>query len=75
MRNDNDIKNGISINDKIKEENEFFKKNKMNPSGVLQMRRIISNIQFDIIKEQIPNLLNDIDAQINKFGIITIIHG
>lgn len=68
LRNDNDIEMGKTINDKIKEESEYFDKIQLQPSGVNQMRKMISDIQYHKIKEQIPNLVMDIDNEISNLN-------
>ena len=69
LRSEKDITAGLSINDKIKIEADFFKKHNLYPSGVIQMRQQLSNIQFGEIKGQIPNLISDIDVQIADLKI------
>ena len=64
LRSEKDIEEKKSINDKIKEEAEFFKKFNLRPAGVIQLRKMISDIQYGQIKNQIPNLLVDIDREI-----------
>lgn len=64
LRNDKDIKLGKSINDKIIEEKNLLDRMKLAPGGVNQMRKIISDIQLNKIKDQIPLLLEEIDLQI-----------
>lgn len=64
LRNDKDIDAEMTINDKMKEESEFFNRFRLQPSGVLQMRKKLSAVQFGIIKTQIPKLISDVDAQI-----------
>ncbi|QKF93607.1 dynamin superfamily protein [Fadolivirus algeromassiliense] len=69
LRNDKDVEAGMTVNDKIKIEKEFFTRVPLKPSGVPQMRKMISNIQFSRVKEQIPNLIIDIDAQVANLKI------
>lgn len=69
LRSEKDIENGVSINEKIKQEAEFFSKFKLKPSGVVQMRKKISDTQFKRIKDQIPQLIDDIDKQINDLNL------
>ena len=67
LRSDKDIEAGKSIEDKIKEENEILSRMpNIKPSGVLEMRKMISNMQFDKIKNEIPNLITEINAQIHS---------
>lgn len=63
LRNDREIEAGKSIHDKIDEEKQFFKKIGLSPGGVPTMRKMISDIQFGRIKDQIPFLLSDIENQ------------
>lgn len=65
----NDSESGKTIADKIKEEKEFFSRIKLKPSGVPQMRKMISDIQFSRIKEQIPHLITDIDSNIGNLKV------
>ncbi len=69
LRNDKDIEALKTINDKIKEETDFFTRFKLKPSGVEMMRKMISDIQFSKIKDQIPNLVTDIDVQIANLKV------
>jgi len=64
LRNAKEVSDGMTVNKKIEEEVNFFKKTSLSPSGVLKARESISNIQFNKIKSEIPNLLADIDRQI-----------
>ena len=65
LRSDSDLEEGKTINKKIEEEALFFKKNNLFPSGVIEMRRIISDIQLVKIRDQIPKLLTDIQVEID----------
>jgi hypothetical protein len=57
----------MTILEKTKEEQEFFNKNNLlRPNGVLTLRKIISIIQFDKIKYKIPQLLSEIEMELNK---------
>lgn len=69
LRNDKDIEAGMTVNDKMKIERDFFTRMNLRPSGVDQMRKMISNIQFARVKEQIPNLISDIDSQVSNLKI------
>lgn len=64
LRNDQDISNGKTVADKLKEEEMVFKRNKLNPHGVMTMRKKISDIQYMKIRDQIPNILQTVDGQI-----------
>jgi len=64
LRNDKEADK--TINDKIKEEGQFFTKMNLHPSGVIQMRKMISEIQYNKIKEHIPKLLIEIENEINN---------
>jgi GTP-binding protein EngB required for normal cell division len=66
LRNDRDIEEGKSISAKMLEETEFFTKVGLKPSGVIQLRKIISDIQFSKIGNRIPDLVSDIDMQISN---------
>jgi GTP-binding protein EngB required for normal cell division len=66
LRNDKEISEGKTINDKIKEESDFFSKTGLKPSGVVKLRQMISDIQFSKIKDRIPHLVGDIDTQISN---------
>ena len=75
LRNDKEVEAGMTIEDKIKEERQYFSRNtKFNPAGVPQMRRMISNIQYQAIKEHIPALIRDVDVEIqNLEGSVTFL--
>lgn len=66
LRSDADIEEGKTINKKIEEEALIFKKNGLTPSGVPEMRRMISDLQLTKIKDQIPKLLQDINIAIEE---------
>ena len=68
LRNDKEIESGINIEDKVVKEQEFFNKNsqfKPFSYGVVQMRQMISDIQYERIKQEIPSLIQEIDKQID----------
>lgn len=69
FRSDSDISKGVSIEDKIIQENELLTRHfhHLNniPIGTLAIRQKISNIQFNHIKENIPGLIEDIDKEID----------
>ena len=69
LRNDTEIEAGMTINDKIKSEKEIFSKLNLHPSGVPQMRKMVSDIQFEKFKEKIPEILVDIDANIANLKV------
>lgn len=65
LRSKNDLDRGLSVSDKIEEEKKFFgRKKSLKPAGVVEVRRRISGIQFDRIKDNIPTLIQDIDRTI-----------
>ncbi|CAH6421112.1 Dynamin family GTPase [uncultured virus] len=65
LRNKEDIDKKISMKDKILMEKEYFSSRpNLHPSGVPEMRQIISNIQFEKLKDQIPFLISDIEKEI-----------
>jgi len=76
LRNKSEVDARMTVEDKIKEENDFFTKySNLKPSGVETMRRMISNAQFNKLKNCIPKLITDIDNTIltleqskNTFG-------
>jgi len=66
LSNDMDIEKGITVEDKILLEDEYFRKNKnIKPSGVRTLRKMISDIQVKKIIEFIPGILVDINNQID----------
>ena len=69
LRSEKDIEENKTINQKIEEESEFITRFNLFPGGVIEMRKMISGIQFTKIKDQIPNLINDIDLQIENLKI------
>ncbi|XWV26324.1 dynamin family protein [Tupanvirus soda lake] len=67
LPNDLDIERGVSVEEKIKEEEEFFKKYpNVKPSGVPILRKMISDIQATKIMEHIPAILRDVDVQMDS---------
>jgi hypothetical protein len=69
LRSDKDTENNMTIEEKIKKENEFFEKyTDIRPAGVETMRQQISKIQFEKIKTNIPQLVANIDEEIKKLS-------
>lgn len=73
LRNDQEIANGKTIEEKIQEEKEYFHESnlvkytdKIKSFGVEEMRKKISDIQFEKIKKLIPNIINDIDKELEN---------
>lgn len=67
LSNDLDIERGISVDDKIKIEEEYLKKiPQIKPAGVPTLRKMISDIQARKIVEHIPDILRDVDIQIES---------
>lgn len=67
LRNDTEIDAGMSISDKIEEEKQFKIKNpNIKPFGTDEMKKRLSHIQFQKIRGIIPDLIIDIDNEINK---------
>jgi len=67
LPNDSDIEKGISVQDKILIEEEYFKKYpNIKPAGVRTLRKMISDIQAKKILEFIPEILVDIDTNIDS---------
>lgn len=64
LRSDTEIEDGKTIAKKMEEEALFFRKNGLAPSGVAEMRQMISEIQTLKIKDQLPELLKDVEAAI-----------
>lgn len=67
LRSDIEIESGISLEDKMKEEEQFKIKNPyIKPFGIEEMKRRLSYIQFQKIRGIIPQLISDIDKEISK---------
>lgn len=67
LRNKDDIDLGKTVEQKIVEEAEYFKKHQnFKPFGVIELRKKISFIQFDKIRGNIPLLISDVDNEISK---------
>lgn len=67
LSNDLDIEKGKSVEDKIVKEEEYFKKRpSIRPAGVPTLRKMISDIQAKKIIQFIPEILVDIDNQIES---------
>ena len=66
LRNDEDINKGTSIEEKIKRETNFFAKlPHIRPAGVMKLREMISDMQYQKIKDQIPEIIHQVDTQID----------
>lgn len=63
LRSDKDIAAGMTTQEKAKSEKELLARMKL-PGGVENVRKRVSDILFSKIKDQIPNIIKDIDAQI-----------
>ena len=69
LRNDKEIEAGLNIEDKIREETEYFRKHSnFRPAGVMAMRKMISDIQYKQIKQHIPSLVRDIDVELENLN-------
>jgi len=67
LRNGKDIDNNISINDKMEEERLFFENHpEIRPSGVEEIRKKMSSIQFERIRNNIPDILANIDIKVDE---------
>lgn len=69
LRNTDEIDRHVSIEEKIKDEAMFFERHPHFPHslcGTMQMRRKISTIQLDRIKSALPELLTNIDREIES---------
>lgn len=65
LRNKEELDSGMTVEQKIIDENRFFRNYpNLHPCGVETMRRMISNLQFKKIKNNIPKLLIDIESTI-----------
>ena len=65
LRNKTEIDNNMTIRDKINKELTFFEENNyLAPGGILVLRKMISNIQFNKIKAKLPYFLNEIEKEI-----------
>jgi len=69
LRSDKDIEAGMSIEDKIMIEKNLMAKMKLKPSGVETLRKMIADIHAHKIKDQLPNIIKDIDVQIDGFKV------
>jgi Ni2+-binding GTPase involved in maturation of urease and hydrogenase len=65
LRDDAELEKGMTIEDKMKED-EIFRLNnpQIQPFGVDELKKRLSSIQFQKIKGNIPELLADIDKEI-----------
>jgi hypothetical protein len=69
LRSDKDIAANVTPEEKAKSEKELFMRMGLKPSGSETLKKIVSEIQFSKIKDQIPNIIKDIDAQIENLKI------
>ena len=67
LPNDLDIERGVTVEEKIKVEAEYFKKlPSIRPAGIPMLRKMISDIQAQKISEQVPAILADVNTQIES---------
>lgn len=66
LRSTSEVAKGVTIAQKIESENELFKELNLYPSGVMTLRKMTSEIQFSLIKANIPEVLKNIDAEIDN---------
>jgi GTPase SAR1 family protein len=67
LRNSKDVAAGMSVDQKIEEEAAFFKKNPhFNPSGVIELRQRLSEIQVRKLRDRIPKLRENVKKEIEK---------
>lgn len=66
LRSDKDLMNNKTVDDAIKEEREYCNSRIFGNfiHGVLEIRKKLSSIQFERIKENIPSILKEIDERI-----------
>lgn len=69
LRSDKDIEAGMTIEDKMTIERNLMTKMKLKPSGVDTLRKMIADIHAFKIKDQLPNLVKDIDVQIDSLKV------
>lgn len=62
LRSDRDINNGVTIEDSLLDEEQYFKRRGfVNKCGIPEVRKVVSQIQFDKIKNNIPKIIEEID--------------
>lgn len=62
LRSDRDIQNGITIEDSLNDEEIYFQRRGFNNKcGIPEVKRVVSQIQFDKIKINIPKIIDEID--------------
>lgn len=67
LRNKNEIEDGMTVAQKIVKEKDFFKKhNRFKPSGIVTLRKKISDIQFEKMRESMTGLISSVDEEIEK---------
>jgi len=72
LSNDLDIEKGVSVEDKITMEAEYFKKHpSIKPAGIPILRKMISDIQAQKIVQYIPEILTEINSQIESLKTST----
>jgi GTP-binding protein EngB required for normal cell division len=66
LRSDRDLNNGVTIEQSIINEIEYFKNRSFHnhATGIYEIRKAISFIQFERIKNNIPDIINEIDQKI-----------
>lgn len=68
LRSDIDIKNGMTIEESVISEYEYFQNSYLSqyPFGVIQVRKTISQVQLEKIRNTIPSIIMEIDDKIEK---------
>ena len=66
LRSDRDLVNGITIEQSIVNESEYFSNRQFYdyPTGIYEIRKAVSFIQFERIKNNIPNIIEEIEQKI-----------
>ncbi len=65
LRNQHDIKKGMTIEEKVKMEKSWFaQKSEFNPSGVPHLREVVSDILLEKLSDKLPEIDREIGTKI-----------
>lgn len=64
LRSDRDIRDGITIEQSLSSESSYFQNRPFKRAGIIEIRKMLSLIQFDRIKYNLPEIINEIKEKI-----------
>ena len=66
LRSDRDIKEGVTLDRSLELETEYFQNRPFKHAGIHEIRKTLSLIQFDKIKYNLPEIINEIKDKIHS---------